>query len=74
MPKTAYWFVGAAIALLGVLIARVLTPSLPSDYQLYGSVLGITLAVLGILAAALGAGKSSSPTALTDSASGREDK
>ena len=62
MPKVAYWFVGTGMALIGVAIARLLTPKLPEDLQIYGSAVGVTIAVVGVLAAALGAGRSADST------------
>lgn len=52
-----YWILGIAIALLGVVIARVLGPQLSDDYQFYSMVVGSTIAVIGIFVTALGAGK-----------------
>ena len=57
LPRVAYWFVGSGVALVGVVIARLLTPQLPEDMRIYGTSLGVTVAVVGILAAALGAGR-----------------
>ena len=57
LPRVAYWFVGSGVALVGVAIVRLLTPQLPESLRIYGTSIGVTVAVVGILAAALGAGR-----------------
>jgi len=57
VPRAAYWIIGVLIALAGVCIARLVAPALPADYQTWTSALGITIAVVGVLASALGAGR-----------------
>jgi len=57
IPRVAYWFVGTAIALVGVAIVRLVSPNVPDDLRVYSTSIGVTIAVVGILAAALGAGK-----------------
>lgn len=57
MPRTAYWILGIGIALIGVVIARVLAPVMPADYQTLTTAVGVTVAVVGVLTTALGAGR-----------------
>ena len=59
MPKKMYWIIGAAIALAGVAVTRVIAPELPEDMQFIGKISGATIAVVGIFVAALGAGRTS---------------
>ena len=57
MPRAAYWILGIGIALVGVVIARVLAPVMPAGYQTLTTAVGITVAVVGVLTTALGAGR-----------------
>lgn len=57
MPRAAFWVLGVGVALLGVLIARVLAPAVPADYQTLTTAVGVTVALLGVLTTALGAGR-----------------
>ena len=57
MPKLGYWILGVVISLAGVALARLVAPAMPADYQLAISVVGITVAIVGVLATALGAGR-----------------
>lgn len=57
MPRSAFWFLGVGVALVGVLIARVLAPAVPADYQTLTTAVGVTVALLGVLTTALGAGR-----------------
>lgn len=62
MPRKLYWLIGALVALLGVYIARGVTPQLPERYAFYGTVVGVTVAVVGVFLAARGAGRERPPT------------
>ena len=57
MPRKLYWLIGALVALLGVYIARGVAPQLPGGYAFYVTILGVTVAVVGIFLAARGAGR-----------------
>ncbi len=57
--KLFYWIAGAAVALLGVAVARLLSPRLPVSYQDVTFFIGIAIAIAGIFLAAGGAGSSS---------------
>ena len=56
--KRFYWIAGAAIALAGVAVARLLSPQLP-PYQNIVFYIGTAIAIAGIFVAALGAGSTS---------------
>jgi hypothetical protein len=58
-PKFFYWIAGAAVALLGVAVARLLSPRLPVSYQDVTFFIGIAIAIAGIFLAAGGAGSTS---------------
>ena len=62
MHQKLYWLIGAAVALFGVYIARGVTPQLPERYAIYGTIVGVTVAVVGIFLAARGAGRERPPT------------
>jgi hypothetical protein len=57
--KLFYWIAGAAVALLGVAVARLLSPRLPVAYQDIIFYIGTAIAIGGIFLAAGGAGSSS---------------
>ncbi len=56
--RRIWWILGVAVALIGVAIARILGPQLPAIYQPSVFAAGAIIAVLGVFAAALGAGRS----------------
>jgi hypothetical protein len=62
VPRKLYWVIGALVALLGVFIARGLAPQLPERYAFYGTIVGVTVAVVGVFLAARGAGRERPPT------------
>jgi hypothetical protein len=57
--KLFYWIAGAAVALLGVAVARLLSPRLPVPYQDVIFYSGTAIAIAGIFLAAVGAGSDS---------------
>jgi len=57
MPRGAFWLVGIGIAVIGVVIARVLAPAMPADYQTLTTAIGVSVAVVGVLTTARGAGR-----------------
>ena len=57
MTRTAYRVIGISVALTGVAIARLLAPALPPHFQTLTTALGVTVAIAGVLATALGAGR-----------------
>lgn len=59
--RRLWWVIGAAVALVGIAIARILGPQLPLAYQPSVFVLGATIAVVGVFMAALGAGRKRLP-------------
>lgn len=59
--RPIWWVLGAAVALIGVAIARILGPQLPPAYQPSVFAAGATIAVLGVFVAALGSGRGRSP-------------
>lgn len=55
--RRLWWVLGVVVALIGIVVARILGPQLPSAYQTSVFVVGATIAILGIFIAALGAGR-----------------
>jgi len=56
--KYIRWIPGILIALLGVAIARLLSPVLPNDYQSATFIIGTCIAIAGIFITASGSTKS----------------
>ena len=54
--RRLYWILGTAIALMGIVVARIVAPQLPEQFQSSAFVAGVTVAVTGIFVAAAGAG------------------
>ena len=57
MSRTGYLVIGVTIALTGVAVARLLAPTVTPGYQSITTALGVTIAIAGVLATALGAGR-----------------